>query len=506
MGKKLIRFNASVIIATVVFFLLTCCVSACIMGYFNTRNCEHKFNDWQTSKAETCITLREEKRTCSICGFEETRQTDIKGTHLYEKSSKKATATEDGYVGKKCKYCKKIVKEKTISKIKSVTVNKTMVFNGKAQIPTVTVKDEKNKPINQKYYSVSVANNVNIGKATVTVKFNSPYDLTVKRYFYVVPKGTKISGAVLGKNYVKLYWKKQTSHTDGYQIICSGYSNFQKDKTRFVDVNDPNTSVNVLKNLRENTNYYFSIRTFKKVGSTKIYSAWSPKQKYKTDVTTAHDISGSVPKCSKVSGSFFDDAVFVGDSISLGLSYYESANNVLGKAQFLTAGSLSATNALWDVSSKSVHPRYQGKKMKVEDAISLTKAKKIYIMLGMNDLAGGPEKSINNLNKLTKNILKKSPNVKLYFQSVTPKMNMGSKKTGGLTNEKITKYNKLLAKFCSENGYYFINVASVMYDKDGYLIKSYCGDPNGMGIHFAGPGFKAWTEYLLTHVPMETEK
>ena len=52
----------------------------------------------------------------------------------------------------------------------------------------------------------------------------------------------------------------------------------------------------------------------------------------------------SEPK-KEVDSSWFDDAVFVGDSVTLKLSYYAD-NGSLGKAEFLCAGSLGYGEAL----------------------------------------------------------------------------------------------------------------------------------------------------------------
>lgn len=233
-----------------------------------------------------------------------------------------------------------------------------------------------------------------------------------------------------------------------------------------------------------------------------------PTKPYKPsdDYVLSHEIAGSLPKKAAVSGSWFDDAVFVGDSVSVKLTMYESSVDRLGKAQFLTAGSLSATNALWKVSDKSVHPKYKGKKQKVEDSIAqMSGVKKVYIMLGMNDInAVGINNGIKNFEKLCNNILEKSPNVQIYVQSVTP-MIKGSKssvsKEGKLNNNSIYEYNKKLAALAQKRGWYFVNVAEVMYDDEGYLKKEYCGDPSGMGLHFSNAGCKAWIDYLLTHTP-----
>lgn len=212
--------------------------------------------------------------------------------------------------------------------------------------------------------------------------------------------------------------------------------------------------------------------------------------------------SGLIPECDRVSSSYFDDVVFVGDSVSLKLTNYEAAMDVLGKADFVTAGSLGSANALWDlIQSDSVHPIYQGEKRYIEDSVALSGKHKVYIMLGMNDIAlystGG---AVENMKTLIGKILEKSPDVTIYVQSMTPIVSTSTiLKPTGHCPENIDKYNAALLSMCEENGWYYLDVASVMKVDGGYLNPAYCSDPNGLGVHFNNAGCAAWVEYLYTH-------
>lgn len=212
-------------------------------------------------------------------------------------------------------------------------------------------------------------------------------------------------------------------------------------------------------------------------------------------------VSGKLPESSRVDSSYFDDAAFVGDSISLKLSYYQASTSALGKAQFFASGSLSAANSLWDVSSQSVHPSYQGTKSRVEDCVALSGAKKLFIMLGMNDIGiYGLEGSIENYKELLGLIIEKSPGIQVFVQSMTPMAASSTSANSKLNNENIKKYNELLLQMCKENGWYFLDVASVMYDESGvYLRDSYCSDLSSMGMHFTNEGCEEWVDYLKTH-------
>ena len=219
-------------------------------------------------------------------------------------------------------------------------------------------------------------------------------------------------------------------------------------------------------------------------------------------VESPHSIGGAVTQKERVGSDYFDDAVFIGDSVSKMLEYYESEQDVLGKAQFLTSVSLSAENAQWDVDNKyAVHPKLNGQKMKIEDSIKSCGAKKVYIMLGMNDIENlGVDDAFTVFKQLCSVITEKNPDVQLCVESLTPRVK-DCKEIAGLTNETIHQYNLMLCQLCSENGWYFINLAEVMFDGEGYLKNEYCSDVGSLGMHMTYDGCKAWVDYLCTHTP-----
>ncbi|MCD8116323.1 MAG: GDSL-type esterase/lipase family protein [Oscillospiraceae bacterium] len=201
---------------------------------------------------------------------------------------------------------------------------------------------------------------------------------------------------------------------------------------------------------------------------------------------------------------FFDDALFVGDSVSYRLELYaaqerEDGGECLDAAQFFTAGSLGWDNLLWDLDTpSSVHPSYQGEKMYLEDAVAASGAKKVYIMLGMNDVGAYEiDEVIEAVNENCTRVLAENPDVEIFIESVTPIL--ASKETTSLNNEVVDNFNQALENYCSEQGFAYLDVASVMKNESGSLISEYCSDPDAMGIHFSAEGCAAWIEYLEQH-------
>lgn len=202
-----------------------------------------------------------------------------------------------------------------------------------------------------------------------------------------------------------------------------------------------------------------------------------------------------------VDASYFDDAVFVGDSVCMSLQFYCASTKALGNATFLCAGSLSPLNADWEITEESKHPIYNGKKMFVEDAVAECGAKKVYIMLGINSLAFGFEDCISDMVRFVDRIIEKSPDVQIILQSVTP-MTVDSPRTDDkLNNAIIERYNKRMLDIAQERGWYYVNIAEAFSDEDGYLKKYLCSDPKDMGIHVNFEADKLWVNYLKTHAP-----
>lgn len=203
---------------------------------------------------------------------------------------------------------------------------------------------------------------------------------------------------------------------------------------------------------------------------------------------------------TSVGSEWFDDAVFVGDSVSVKLSYY-AENGELGNAAFLCAVSLGYNNALWDLYRPgNVHPMWNGTKVTVDEGVRLSGKKKVFIMLGMNDIGGyGVEGAISGMQKLTDRILQKSPDVQIYIQSVTPLIS-SIQRGDMLNNTNVAKYNARAKEVCHERGFIFVSVAEGVSDAYGNLKYEYCGDPGYMGLHFNEAGCRQWVAYLKTHV------
>lgn len=226
----------------------------------------------------------------------------------------------------------------------------------------------------------------------------------------------------------------------------------------------------------------------------------------KAEEASASEESPVTYEYIQVDDSYFNDAVFIGDSISYGFELYvtekrANGETVLGEAQFLTSGSLSYGNSLWDVSDESVHPTYNGEKMKLEDAIAQIKPRKIFILLGTNDVAlYGVEQTVANADTEISRMLEASPGADIFIMSTTPKYSPAeSDVDGALNNADIDALNVAMRQFAVEKGYNFMNIAPLFKDETGGLAADYCSDKEGMGIHFTSAAYDIWLDFLYSY-------
>ena len=194
-----------------------------------------------------------------------------------------ATAKVDGKIDKVCSVCNKTIKTTKINKITSMKVSNATYNKGQEVKPQVTVLDSKGSTINPKYYTVTYANNKEVGTGSVTVNFKGLYSGKLTKTFAINPKATAVAKASSPKKgQVAVNWKAlPVSEIDGYQIQVSANANFKNAKTVSVVQKSKAVNAKTITGLKKG-NYYIRIRTVKTDADGKThYSSWA---KYKNAV------------------------------------------------------------------------------------------------------------------------------------------------------------------------------------------------------------------------------
>lgn len=204
-----------------------------------------------------------------------------------------------------------------------------------------------------------------------------------------------------------------------------------------------------------------------------------------------YDYSKPVPKSDMVDSSYFDDAVFIGDSRTEGLILYTGLSNAVS---YTNKGLMVDT-----VFTKAVINK-NGKKLSVMDALKQTDFSKVYIMLGINE-AGWPHSSvfIEKYGKIIDEIKTLNPKAVIYVQEILPVNDKVSQTHSYLKNGKINEYNALIRQMAEGKQVYYIDIGKAFAGVNGSLPEDAASD----GIHLKKPYCEKWLEYLKTHTVTE---
>jgi lysophospholipase L1-like esterase len=196
----------------------------------------------------------------------------------------------------------------------------------------------------------------------------------------------------------------------------------------------------------------------------------------------------------KVDVSYFDDAIFLGDSLADGFKVYSRSLDLSNSsARYLTQKSTSPRTFL----QPGVHVDAGAGPVDVWATIGMVQPGKMYITLGTNALmAMSPEDFVASYYQLIDKIRATSPDTQIYVTTVTPVAAWKSQKEPRLSFDRIYRSNQLIAKMCVEKNLALINLYDVLKSSSGYLREEIAA---GDGIHLSPSGYREWLEYLTTH-------
>ena len=186
---------------------------------------------------------------------------------------------------------------------------------------------------------------------------------------------------------------------------------------------------------------------------------------------------------------WFDDALFLGDSITATLQAWCTVNEAFGDAQFISPRSYSIRRDILPVRQIAYRAEY----WTAGEVVGETGAKKLFLMVGMNDIASddGVENTMKAWDEYLAGIRENAPDVAVFIQSLVPTYKSAGYQ--GLGNDKIDRYNAEVRRFCEENNCIYVDIASHLKDSDGNLVDAYSFDRY---VHLNEDGAAVWAEQL----------
>src|SRR5690606_35153306 len=130
------------------------------------------------------------------------------------------------------------------------------------------------------------------------------------------------------------------------------------------------------------------------------------------------------------------------------------------------------------------------------DEVTRSKPAKIFLLIGINDLARGISKDtvFANISKIAENIRISSPKTKVYIQSIFPvNASFGKFENHVNKGEEVIFINTGLKKWCAENGFFYVDLyIQLITPRTDLLNPEFTND----GLHLLGEGYLKWAEII----------
>ena len=190
-------------------------------------------------------------------------------------------------------------------------------------------------------------------------------------------------------------------------------------------------------------------------------------------------------KFEKVDKSYFDDALFIGDSRTVGISEYGDLDN----ATFFADTGLN----IYDIYDTSIS--VNNKKVKIGQLLSTNKYGKIYVMMGINELGYNLDKTAKKYEEFINFIKEKQKNSIIYIKANLHVTKTKSESDKIFNNQRINKYNGKIKEFADDKKIFYLDINEHFDDVEHNLNEKYTHD----NVHIYAKYYTEWTNWLKEH-------
>ena len=173
------------------------------------------------------------------------------------------------------------------------------------------------------------------------------------------------------------------------------------------------------------------------------------------------------PSRAPADASYFDDALFIGDSRTSGLESYGTLKN----ADYFCFVGMSVYN----IRQREANVKGLGK-MTFDNFIKRKQYKKIYIMLGFNEIGYPKKKTVTRYKELIDSIRALQPDAIFYVQANLLVTEQCSKTDKYSHNPDILELNSMLSELADNKEIFYIDINELFGDGKGNLRNELTGD------------------------------
>lgn len=175
---------------------------------------------------------------------------------------------------------------------------------------------------------------------------------------------------------------------------------------------------------------------------------------------------------------YFEESVFMGDSITEGLDFYDIVN----KSSVLAKKGQGLVQAKESVS-----------------ILSNINPERIFLLYGMNDLQSSKNSDDfkSNYIKLVKDIKQTVPSAEIYLQSLTPVQAKVQQKNNSFSQDRLDKFTQAIIEVAREENVHFIDIRPMLKGKEDLFEQD--------GIHFKVDFYGLWLDDLKSQLKSQSK-
>ena len=176
--------------------------------------------------------------------------------------------------------------------------------------------------------------------------------------------------------------------------------------------------------------------------------------------------------------SYFDDALFIGDSRTVGIMEYGDFDS----SDFFCSQGLSA----YKINDAEINGR------SFDELIDSKQYGKVYVMLGINEVGMDHEYVLTAYRAIVEKLKVHQPDAIIYVQA---NLHVSSyAEDGVITNASIDDLNRGIASLADNKRVFYVDINELYNDEYGYFNSDYTSD----GIHPLAMYYTNWCKWLCT--------
>lgn len=188
-----------------------------------------------------------------------------------------------------------------------------------------------------------------------------------------------------------------------------------------------------------------------------------------------------------VDNSYYDSAIFIGDSRIAGLYAYSGYTG----ATFMYKTGLN----IWNVMNEELEMG-EGLQYRVEDVLSVRQYRNVYLMLGINELAvGTSQKFGEQYASVIGQIRRMQPAARIIIMSIMNVTSDYNRNPDVFNNDNINSRNYAISKLANGRSIFYLDVNPAVCDETGGLRHEITFD----GVHLTAQYYYLLTDFLNEH-------